>query len=263
MEATGGYERLLAATLASAGMPVVIVNPAQVRHFARACGELAKTDSIDAMVLARFGERIDPELRPLPDEDARALIDLVARRRQLIELRTAENNRLGHAISKRVQSSIQRVLKTLEKEIEAIDDDIDDRIKRSPAWKADEDLLRSVPGVGPVTARTLLANLPQLGTVNRQKISKLVGVAPFTCQSGKWRGKSMICGGRTVVRNALYMAALVAIRRNPVFKAHYEKLLASGKAKKVALVAVMRKLLITLNAMLRERRAWRTTPEIT
>jgi len=257
LESTGGYQRVVVAALAAAGLPVVVVNPRQVRDFARAVGVLAKTDAIDAMVLARFGEKVNPEIRPLPDTETTVLIDLLARRRQLIDLRTAENNRLGQAVSTRIKSSIRAVLATIEKQIAAIDDDLDDRIKRSPAWKAREELLTSLPGIGPVTARTLLACLPELGTVSRQSIAALVGVAPLNRDSGMMRGRRTTAGGRKVVRCALFMAALVASRRNPILKAHYDRLVAAGKAKKLALVVVMRKLLVTLNAMLRSGSAWR------
>lgn len=262
LESTGGYQRALVASLAAAGLPVVVVNPRQVRDFARALGILAKTDAIDAMVLARFGEKVNPEVRPLPDAESTVLIDLMARRRQLVELRTAESNRLGQAASPRIKSSIRAVLATIEKQIESIDDDLDDRIKASPVWKEKEDLLTSVPGVGKLTARTLLACLPELGTISRQAIAALVGVAPLNRDSGRMRGKRTTWGGRSVVRSALYMAALVATRYNPVLKAHYTKLLAAGKPKKLALVACMRKLLVTLNAMLRNRTPWRNSLEI-
>lgn len=263
VESTGGYQRLVVATVASAGLPIVVVNPRQVRDFARALGVLAKTDTIDAMVLARFAERVQPALRPHPDAQATALIELLARRRQLIEMRTGESHRLAQAASKRIKSSIKSMLSALEKQITAIDDDIDDHIRRSPIWKAKEELLTSVPGIGPVTARTILANLPELGEVSRQSIAALVGVAPLNRDSGRMRGKRMIWGGRKVVRTVLYMAALVASRFNPVLKAHYAKLLESGKPKKVALVAIARKLLITLNAMLRSRKTWRNSLEPT
>jgi len=263
MESTGGYERLLVVALAAAGLPVVVVNPRQVRDFARAIGVLAKTDMIDAQVIARFGEKVDPRLRPLPDAQAAVLIDLMARRRQLIELRTAESNRLGQAISARIKSSIRAVLTTIEKQIAAIDDDLDHHVQRSPIWKAKEDLLTSVPGIGRVTARTLLASAPELGLISRQSIAALIGVAPINRDSGAKRGRRVISGGRKAVRGVLYMAALVAVRHNAVFKAHYEKLLAAGKVKKVALVAVMRRLLVTLNAMLREQVPWRPALETT
>lgn len=261
LESTGGYQRVLVAALAAAGLPVVVVNPRQVRDFARALGVLAKTDAIDARVLACFGEKVNPELRPLPDAESTALIDLLARRRQLIELRTAESNRLGQATSSRIKTSIRAVLATIERQITSIDDDLDDRIRKSPAWKEKEDLLTSVPGIGPLTARTLLACLPELGAISRQTIAALAGVAPINRDSGMMRGKRTTWGGRKVVRSALYMAALVATRHNPVLRAFYAKLVAAGKAKKLALVACVRKLLVTLNAMLRTRTPWRNTLE--
>lgn len=257
LESTGGYQRVLVAALAAASLPVVVVNPRQVRDFARAMGVLAKTDAIDAMVLARFGERVDPDVRPLPDAASTALIELLARRRQLVELRTAESNRLGQATAPRIKASIRAVLAAIEKQIAAIDDDLDDRIRKSPAWREKEGLLTSVPGVGRLTARTLLACLPELGTISRQTIAALVGVAPVNRDSGLMRGKRTTWGGRSVVRSALYMAALVATRYNPVLKAHYARLLAAGKAKKLALIACARKLLVTLNAILRTRTPWR------
>lgn len=261
LESTGGYQRMLVAALAAAGLPVVVVNPRQVRDFARALGVLAKTDAIDAMVLARFGEKVNPEARPLPDAESTALADLLARRRQLVELRTAESNRLGQAASGRIKASIRAVLTTIERQIASIDDELDDRIRRSPAWKEKQDLLTSVPGVGPLTARTLLACLPELGAISRQSVAALVGVAPLNRDSGVMRGKRTTWGGRAVVRSALYMATLVATRYNPALKAHYAKLLAAGKARKLALVACMRKLLVTLNAMLRTRTPWRNPLE--
>lgn len=257
LESTGGYQRALVAALAGAGLPVVVVNPRQVRDFARALGILAKTDAIDAGVLARFGERVNPAVRPLPDAASTALIDLLARRRQLVELRTAETNRLGQAASARIKASIRAVLATLDRQIASIDDDLDGLIKKSPVWKEKEDLLTSVPGIGALTARTLLACLPELGSISRQAIAALVGVAPINRDSGLMRGKRTTYGGRRAVRSALYMAALVAVRHNPVLRAHYLKLQAAGKAKKLALVACMRKLLVILNALLRTGTPWR------
>lgn len=261
IEATGGYHRLLVAALAAAGLPVVVVNPRQVRDFARAIGVLAKTDRIDAMVLARFGQKVDPPVRPLPDEQATVLQELVSRRRQLVELQTAEGNRLQQAATARIRSSIRAVLKTIERQIQLLDDELDDRIKGSPIWQHKVDLLTSVPGIGPQTARMLLVGLPELGQVSRQQIAALVGVAPLNRDSGTMRGRRTIWGGRATVRSALYMAALVASRYNPVLKAYYQRLVNAGKAKKLALIAVLRKLLITLNAMLRTNTAWRTTLE--
>jgi transposase len=257
LESSGRYERVVVAAIASAGLPVVVVNPRQVRDFARALGILAKTDAIDALVLARFGQKVQPPIRPLPDAESAALADVLGRRRQLIELRTAEVNRLGLATAKPVQASIRAVLAVLERQIAWIDDDLDRRIKQSPIWKHKHDLLTSVPGIGPQTARTLLACLPELGELGRQPIAALVGIAPINRDSGAMRGKRTTGGGRKTVRSALYMATLVATRHNPVLNAHYARLLAAGKAKKLALVACMRKLLVILNAMLRNQTSWR------
>ena len=261
LEATGGYHRALVAALAAAGLPVVVVNPRQVRDFARATGVLAKTDRIDAAVLARFGQKIDPPTRPLPDEQAAALQELVTRRRQLVELQTAEGNRLAQAATAKIRASIRAVLRTIGRQIELIDAELDDRIKGSPIWRHRVELLTSVPGIGPQTARTLLVGLPELGGVSRQQIAALVGVAPLNRDSGAMRGRRTIWGGRAAVRSALYMAALVASRHNPVLRAYYGRLVAAGKAKKLALIAVLRKLLVTLNAMLRTDTPWRTTLE--
>jgi transposase len=261
LESTGGYQRVLVAALAAANLPVVVVNPRQVRDFARAMGILAKTDAIDAKVLARFGQKVNPPIRPLPDADAAAFAELLARRRQLIELRTAESNRLAQVTSKSIKASIRAVLAVVERQIDSIDQDLDQRIQRSPVWKHKHDLLTSVPGIGPQTARTLLACLPELGVISRQTIAALVGVAPINRDSGMMRGKRTTWGGRKVVRSALYMATLVATRYNPVLKSHYGKLLATGKAKKLALVACMRKLLVILNALLRNQTPWKPSFE--
>lgn len=257
LEATGGYQRALVATLAAAGLPVVVVNPRQVRDFARAVGILAKTDAIDAAVLARFGDSIHPVLRPLPDAQTTALTDLLTRRRQLIELHTAEQNRLHQATAAKVKASIQAVLTVIQKQIRSIDDDLDGLIQECPCWREKETLLTSVPGVGAQTARTLLACLPELGAISRQTVAALVGVAPLNRDSGTMRGKRTTWGGRKVVRSALYMATLVASRYNPVIRDHYQKLLDAGKAKKLALVACMRKLLVMLNAIVRTKTPWR------
>lgn len=257
LESTGGYQRIVVAALAAAGLPVVVVNPRQVRDFARAVGILAKTDAIDAAVLARFGASVNPTLRPLPDAQATALVDLLTRRRQLIELHTAESNRLAQAAAPRVKASIKAVLTVLKKQIDSIDDELDGLIRHCPCWQEKETLLTSVPGIGTQTARTLLGCLPELGQISRQAVAALVGVAPINRDSGAMRGKRTTWGGRKVVRSALYMAALVASRHNPIIQAHYQKLLAAGKAKKVALVACMRKLLVMLNAILRNKTPWR------
>jgi transposase len=257
LESTGGYQRALIAGLGSAELPVVVVNPRQARDFARAVGILAKTDAIDAAVLARFGASINPTLRPLPSAQATALTDLLARRRQLIELHTAECNRLAQAAAPKIKASIKAVLTVLKKQIDSIDDEIDGLIQHCPCWQEKEILLTSVPGIGTQTARTLLGCLPELGQISRQAVAALVGVAPLNRDSGSMRGKRTTWGGRKVVRSALYMAALVASRHNPVIRAHYQKLLAAGKAKKLALVACMRKLLVMLNAILRNKTPWR------
>jgi transposase len=259
LEATGGYERRVAAELMAAGLPVVVVNPRQARDFARATGRLAKTDRLDARGLARFAEAIRPPVRPLPDEKAAELQEKLARHRQLIQMRTAESNRLEHARSKPVRNGIQSLLKVVNQQLEELDNDIDQRIEESPAWREKDRLLQSVPGVGPQTARTLLSSLPELGKCSRQEIAFLVGVAPLNRDSGKMRGTRSIYGGRAHVRQALYMATLVATRYNPMIRKHYQHLLQVGKKKKVALVACMRKLLCILNAMLRDQETWNFT----
>ena len=255
MEATGGYETTLAAALAAAGLPVVIVNPRQVRDFAKATGRLAKTDTIDARSIALFAERVRPPLRELPDEALRTLDALLTRRRQLIEMLVAERNRLDHA-SPSVEKSLKQHIRWLEKRLADVDSDLDQTIQQSPVWKAKEDLLRSVPGIGPIVSRTLLADLPELGSLNRKQIAALVGVAPLAKDSGTLRGKRMVWGGRATVRAALFMGALIAARHNPVIRDFYKRLVATGKPKKVALVACMRKLLTILNAMVRTNTRW-------
>lgn len=255
LEATGGVERGLTRALTSAELPVVVVNPRQVRDFAKATGQLAKTDRIDAVVLARFAETVRPALRPLPDEVTLELRALIARRRQITEMIVAERNRLSGA-SKSVKKRIDAHIRWLEAELDRADKDLDQSIRQSPIWQENEDLLRSVPSIGPVTSRTLLAELPELGKLNRKQISALVGIAPLNRDSGTLRGRRSIWGGRATVRAALYMAALVAIRRNPVIKAFYTRLKGAGKASKVALVACMRKLLTILNSMIKHKTRW-------
>jgi transposase len=255
LEATGGFETVVAAALAAAGLPIVVVNPAQVRAFAKAIGQRAKTDPIDAAVIAHFAEATKPEPRPLPDEATRLLADLVARRRQIIEMIGAERQREKRA-TPQLKKSIARLVKALEKELTSVDTDIDDAVRGSPAWRDKEDLLASVPGIGPTIARTLIAELPELGTLDRKKIAALAGLAPFTRQSGQWRGRSFIGGGRTAVRTALFMGAMVAKQHNPVLKTFFDRLVAAGKPKMVALIAVARKLLTILNAILRDSRPW-------
>lgn len=256
VEATGGFETVVVAALAAAGLPVVVVNPAQVRAFAQALGKRAKTDPIDAAVIARFVEATKPELRPLPDAETRALGDLVARRRQIVAMIGAENQRLKRATT-RSAKSIRRLLKALEKELTDLDRDIDDSIRRSPNWLDKVMLLKSVPGVGDQIARTLVAELPELGRLDRRRIAALVGLAPWTRQSGQWRGKSFIGGGRAAVRTALYMGALVAARFNPTLAAFRNRLVEAGKPKLVAIIAVARKLLTILNAIIRDHQPWR------
>jgi transposase len=256
VEATGGFETIVAAAVGGAGLPLVVVNPAQVRHFAQAISKRAKTDPIDAAVIAHFADAVKPKLRPLPDEAQRLLGELVARRRQIIEMMVAERQREKRAVNARVRKSILRHIKMLEKELPAIDDDIGTLVRGSPAWCEKEDLLVSFPGVGKTLARTFLAEMPELGSLSRREIASLAGLAPFTRQSGCWKGKSMIAGGRTNARWALFMAALVASRQNPRLKVFYHRLLAAGKPKMVALIAVARKILTMLNAMLRDNKKW-------
>ena len=255
LEATGGYESLVAAELAAADLPVAVVNPRQPRELARALGILAKTDQIDARTLALFAEKIQPRCQTPRDERELRLKALVTRRRQLVVMRTAELNRRPQA-GVEVRKSIDKVVKLLNRQIEELEHDIDGTIRHMPLWREKDDLLQSVPGVGPGTAHMLLAALPELGTLNRRQIASLVGLAPFNRDSGKLRGQRTICGGRRDVRATLYMAALAASRFNPPIRIFYKRLLAAGKKKKVALTACMRKLLVILNALLRTRQQW-------
>ncbi len=256
VEATGGFETVVAAAIAGAHLPLAVVNPAQVRHFAQAVGKRAKTDPIDAAVIARFAEAVKPEPRELPDEAARLLSELVGRRAQVIEMLVAERQRERRASAVRVRKSLARHIAALEKELPEIDRDIDTMVRGSPVWREKEDLLISFPGVANTIARNVLADLPELGSLTRREIASLVGVAPFTRQSGRWKGKSMIAGGRPFARTAIFMAALSAIRCNPVLREFYQRLLARGKPKMVALIAVARKVLTILNAMLRDKKQW-------
>jgi transposase len=256
IEATGGFETVVAAGLAGAGLPVVVVNPAQVRAFANALNKRAKTDPIDAAVIAHFAEATKPQLRALPDATTRLLADLVARRRQIVEMIAAESQRARHITLPRLKKSIARLRKALEKELSELDGDISDQVRGSPAWAEKEDLLGSVPGIGPTIARTLIAELPELGSLDRRQIAALAGLAPWTRQSGQWRGKSFIGGGRASVRRVLFMGAMVAARYNPVLKPFRDKLVAAGKPKLVAIIAVARKLLTILNAILRDKTPW-------
>jgi transposase len=255
LEATGGLERAVTAALAAAGLPVAVVNPRQVRDFAKATGRLAKTDRLDAQVLAHFAEAVRPQPRPLPAEQAQLLSAHLARRRQLVEMLTAEKNRLGTA-PRPVRQRIQTHIAWLEQELREVEDDLGTTLRASPLWREQDDLLRSVPGVGPVLSTTLLAELPELGTLSRKQIAALVGVAPLNRDSGTLRGRRTVWGGRARVRAALYMAALVATRHNPVLRAFYDRLRAAGKPPKVALTACMHKLLIILNALLKHRTPW-------
>ena len=250
LEATGGYQRAVVAARAAAGLPVAVVNPRQVRDFAKATGQLAKTDALDARALAHFAEAVRPTPRPLPDAQADELRALLARRRQWVAMRTAEHNRLGSAPA-RLQADIQAPLTWLNTRLAGLDDDLDTTLRASPVWREREELLRSVPGIGPVCARTLLLDLPELGTLSRQRLAALVGVAPLHCDGGTFRGSRTIWGGRAHVRATLYMSALVAVRYNPVLNTFYEHLRAAGKPAKVALTACMRKLLTILNALVK------------
>lgn len=256
VEATGGFETVVAAAVGSAGLPLAVVNPAQVRHFAQAIGKRAKTDPVDAAVIAHFAATTGPQPRPLPEETAVLLSDLVTRRRQIIEMIRAERQREQRTSDKRLLRSLARLLRALEKEVSSVESDIDDLVRGSPLWREKEDLLASVPGVGSVTARTLIAELPELGLLDRRRIASLVGLAPFTRQSGKWRGKARIAGGRAAVRAVLFTAAMSASRHNPVLKPVYQRMLEAGKPKMVALIALARKLLTILNAILRTKTPW-------
>jgi len=255
VEATGGYETVVAAAIGGAGLPLVVVNPAQVRHYAQALGKRAKTDPIDAEVIARFAEATRPEPRALPDEATQALAELVTRRRQIIGMMVAERQRATR-LPRRLRKSCERVVRMLEKELAALDIDIDTTVRGSPAWRATEDLLASVPGVGSITARALIAELPELGRLDRRSAASLVGLAPFTRQSGQWRGKAFIGGGRRSVRAALFVATMAAVRHNPAIRAFRHRLLAAGKPKMVAMIACMRKLLTILNAIVRDQKPW-------
>ena len=258
MEATGGLESPIAAELAMVGLSVAVINPRQARDFAKALGVLAKTDAVDAQVLARFAEAIKPAARPLKSSEIMALDSVLTRRRQLVDMITAESNRHAQASDKIAKQIAQHII-WLRKRLTEADDDLDDAIAQSPLWKAKSDLITSIPGVGKVTATSLLAELPELGQLARREISALVGVCPFNRDSGGHKGRRAIWGGRASIRAVLYMAALVASRYNPVIKAFYQKLLAAGKMKKVALVACMRKLLVILNAMVKNNTPWRET----
>jgi transposase len=256
LEATGGLEAPLAAALAAAKLPVAVVNPRQVRDLAKAMGTLAKTDAIDAKVLATFAEKIRPEVRDLPDDQARAFEAILTRRRQLLEMRVAEQNRLGTATAPKVRKNLQAHIRYLDHRVKEMDAELESAIEHSEVYRAKDDLLRSVPGIGPGASRTLLASLPELGKLDAKRIAALAGLAPMARDSGTFKGRRMIRGGRADVRSALYMATLSAVRYNPTLKAFYDRLRGAGKPAKVALTAAARKLLTILNAMLKSNQAW-------
>jgi transposase len=256
LEATGGLEAAVVAAIAVAGLAIAVVNPRQVRDFAKATGKLAKTDALDAAVLAHFAEAVRPIPRSLPDLELQELQALLTRRRQLVEMRVAEQNRRAACRSAKVIKNLEIHLQWLAQQIKNLDKDLTQRLQSSPIWREKEDLLRSVPGVGPVLSFTLVSDLPELGTLNHKQIAALVGVAPLNCDSGKFKGRRRVWGGRAQVRAALYMGALVAIRHNPVIRAFYQRLRTAGKLPKVALTACMHKLLTVLNAMVKHRTPW-------
>jgi transposase len=262
LEATGPYHRDVTSALVTAGIPVAVVNPRQVRDFARSTGQLAKTDRLDAVMLARFAAVVRPTPRPVPSEATLELAALLERRRQLVEMLTAEKNRL-HVARKPVQPSVKQVIRALEKALASADEEIDRWIRQSPAWRAQEDLLRTVPGVGPQTARMLIAALPELGRLTRREIAALVGVAPLACDSGTLRGRRRCWGGRSHIRAVLYMAAVTATRCNPVLRSCYRRLRAAGKPSKLALTACMRRLIVILNAMTKTHQPWRAPAPLT
>jgi len=256
LEATGGYEVTVVATLARAALPVAVVNPRQIRAFARATGQLAKTDTLDARILALFAEAVRPAARPVPNEQADALGELIARRRQLVDMLGAEHNRRRLLRDRRLQRHLDAHIAWLEEALRRLDQDLTTLIRSTPVWRETDDLLRSVPGIGPVTAGTLIADLPELGRLDRRRIAALAGLAPIARDSGAFRGRRMIMGGRPHIRRVLYMATLTAIKHNPAIRAFHRRLVTAGRPGKVALTAAMRKLLTILNAMLRDRRPW-------
>jgi transposase len=259
VEASGGYESAVVSACALAGLPIVVVNPRQVRDFARAMGRLAKTDAIDASTLALFGDRVRPEVRPLPDAAVQDLRALVQRRRQLLEMLGAERQRHQQATVRRVVKSLERHIVWLERQLGDVDTELRRQVEASPLWRTQDNLLQSVPGVGPITALTLLTDLPELGRLTHRQIAALVGLAPFNRDSGRWRGRRTISGGRASIRALLYMATLSAVRHNPVLRAFHRRLRAAGKPPKVALVAAMRKLLTIINAMVAHQQPWQPT----
>jgi transposase len=256
LEATGGYQNLVAAGLGAALLPFSVVNPARIRHFARAIGKLAKTDALDAYVIARYAEAIKPAPQALPGKEQTTMKELIARRRQLVKILAAEKNHLKTVSTGSLRARIESFLETIDQEIRAINEDLDAVIRSRPDWSEKDQLLQSVPGVGSNTSRTLLSDLPELGTLNRQKIASLVGIAPMNRDSGQMRGKRMITGGRPSVRNMLYMATVASLRSNPKIAPFYRRLREAGKPAKVAIVAAMRKLLVMLNAILKSKTAF-------
>ena len=261
VEATGGLEMSLTAALSVAGLPVVVVNPKRVRDFARATGRLAKTDKLDAQVLAQFGAMVRPQIRPLPDAARLELRALVTRRQQLLEMITAEKNRLRRT-TPGIRHRIEVNVRWLREQLKELDRDLGDFLKSSPLWQEEARVLRSVPGVGPIVTATLIARLPELGSLNCKQVAALVGVAPFNRDSGTFRGKRKVWGGRGPLRTTLYMATLVATRHNPVLRTFYQRLCDAGKPKKVALIACMRKLLVILNSMIKHHSTWSQTTQI-
>jgi transposase len=258
LEATGGYEVVVAATLAAAGLPVAVVNPRQIRDFARATGRLAKTDTLDALTIALFAALVRPAARPVATAEARRLGELVARRRQLVDMLVAEQSRRRTVEHAALRRRLDAHIRWLERAIRELETDIDTTVRSSPLWRVADDLLRSVPGIGPVTTHTLIADVPELGHLGRRQIAALIGLAPLNRDSGTFRGRRMIAGGRAAVRHVLYMATLSAIRHNPVIAAFYQRLINAGRPGKLALTAAMRKLLVILNAILRDQRPWQT-----
>lgn len=261
LEATGGYQRRAVAALSLAGVPVAVVNPARAREFAKATGRLAKTDAVDAAVLAEFADRMRPPVRPLPDAEAQQMQALLARRGQLVGMRTMERNRLAAATDRTVRRSLEAHLEWLEKQIDGTEKGLEEAIESSAVWKAKDELLQSIPGIGPGVARTLLFELPELGRLSREQIGALAGRAPVNRDSGRWSGKRFIAGGRAVVRTAVYMATHAARKWNPALKAFADRLAAAGKPPKVVLIAVARKLLVIANAILRDQKPWRNVTE--
>jgi transposase len=259
--ATGGYQRRAVAAPSLAGLPVAVVNPARAREFAKAAGRLAKTDAVDAAVLAEFAQRMRPPVRPLPDAEAQKMQALLARRGQLVGMRTMERNRLGSATDRTVRRSLEAHVAWLEEQIDATEKGLDEAIEASPVWKAKDELLQSIPGIGPGVSRTLLFEFPERGALTREQIASLAGVAPMDRDSGRWTGKRFIAGGRAVVRTAVYMATHAARKWNPALKAFADRLTAAGKPPKVVLIAVARKLLVIANAVLRDKKPWRNVTE--